>query len=88
MKIHIIIIMKVNPMNFNNLKQNCDKIWNDQKQKACSEEIFVERLELLMPELHQKLFVHKLETRNYPPESGRCDVKRQSCKHSCRLSNI
>ena len=34
-------------------------------------------------ESHQKLLVYKLEQRNDPPESRRCEVKRQSYKHSC-----
>ena len=64
-------MLEAHPMNFNNLKQNSDKCWNDQMQEAHSEGIYLKRPELRMPVLHQKLFVYMLEKLNYPPEFRR-----------------
>ena len=53
----IIITMRVNPKIFNNLKQSRDEKCNDEMQNACTQEIYVQKQELRMPVLHQKLFV-------------------------------
>ena len=65
----IIVMLKVNPMNFNNLQQHWDKNGNNQAQKARSEGINMKRPELRMPVLYQRLLVYKLEKLNCPPES-------------------
>ena len=56
-------MLKVNPMNFNHLKQNCHNFWNDQIQKARSQRVILKGPEVRVPVLHQKLLVYKLLTR-------------------------